>query len=794
MLVGVLVLAAAAAVDAYARKAHLSEVRALTTSHADAVATRLRDVFAREAGAVETLAAFVVATEGDAYHLEDEFDQFADALLGRSESHQSLQLAPGGVLSYIHPIEGNEAAIGLDLMQLESRRDAILGAAASGSVVIEGPIELVQGGTGVLIRKPVVVDGELWGVASVLLDWSALLEETGLGLFENEMTAIRVHGSPATIAGSGLVFTKDPAISRVAIEGTNTVWEVGVSPIGGWPRWAPHSMPIWIAGLAIALLAGVVTWFAMRRPEVHRRARERALADLAVVEARFTATVRHAGVGIVLTELDGTIITANDAFRQIAEIAPSTSLSGIDVRELVHPDDLEAHRAAMRRLRDTGEAVEVDVRTASGDRWTRLRVTTFHQPGSQETTFIGVVEDITERRLERQKLQESEQRYRELFHHTPVPVQIEDFTDLVTGLEALRASGVDDLRMHLAVNPRVMRELYGSVRIVDMNPAAEELSEEVGMADGDWRIAHKLTPVTREALVGLLDALWNDRTLFQAPVESGPGDAHALVLRVRVPEVDGRQDHENVIVTLMDVTELRDAQRRLEDLIESKDRFLASVAHELRTPLTAVVGFADELTRNRDSYSSAEREEFEKLIAFHGNELGLLVEDLLVWARADIGEVRLDVKQIDVSEVVQQTLSFVPEMAGRFGSGGPVFGWADEVRVRQIIRNLVTNAMKHGGDDVRIDVAAVEGRIHVEVSDDGDEITPDAVKRMFEPYGRAETLVVGPGSIGLGLTVSRSLARLQGGDLVYRRVADRNVFRLELPGAHSRSQPVGANL
>jgi signal transduction histidine kinase len=229
------------------------------------------------------------------------------------------------------------------------------------------------------------------------------------------------------------------------------------------------------------------------------------------------------------------------------------------------------------------------------------------------------------------------------------------------------------------------------------------------------------------------------------------------------------------------VTRLRVTERRLADLLESKDRFLASVAHELRTPLTAVVGFANELQID-DALTPAERREFVDLIAFHGTEMAHIIEDLLVWARGDIGEVRVSPQTIDLNTTVHQTLRLLPGVDFPVREpDGTVEAVADPARMRQIVRNLATNAVRYGGDAVEVVVRRQNGSAVVEVSDNGPRLAPEDMGRIFEPYGRADGSVIGPGSIGLGLTVSRTLARLQGGDLVFLRDGSRNVFRVTVP-------------
>ena len=104
------------------------------------------------------------------------------------------------------------------------------------------------------------------------------------------------------------------------------------------------------------------------------------------------------------------------------------------------------------------------------------------------------------------------------------------------------------------------------------------------------------------------------------------------------------------------------------------------------------------------------------------------------------------------------------------------------MRLRQIIRNLMSNAIRYGGDHVDVGIARENGHIHITVEDDGSGIPQGQWEQVFEAYARAHDTSEQPNSVGLGLTVSRKLARLMGGDLEYRH-EERSVFDLSLPAA-----------
>ncbi|MGH8925126.1 MAG: sensor histidine kinase [Acidimicrobiia bacterium] len=107
----------------------------------------------------------------------------------------------------------------------------------------------------------------------------------------------------------------------------------------------------------------------------------------------------------------------------------------------------------------------------------------------------------------------------------------------------------------------------------------------------------------------------------------------------------------------------------------------------------------------------------------------------------------------------------------------------DHLRVRQILRNLITNALRHGGDVIRVELGTSAGTGTITVIDDGPGVPPESLDRLFEPYHHGRGDAGQPASIGLGLTVSRFLARLMEGDIRLVPHPDGTAFELSLPAA-----------
>lgn len=286
-------------------------------------------------------------------------------------------------------------------------------------------------------------------------------------------------------------------------------------------------------------------------------------------------------------------------------------------------------------------------------------------------------------------------------------------------------------------------------------------------------------------------AAWNDvidgdgevGREFLVPRVNG-NEIWVLASAVKVEDVDGAYH----FVQLVDVTPQRTLQDSLTSLVRAKDEFIASVSHELRTPLTAVVGFSDMLVNDR-SLAGEERTEVQQLVLNQAVSVSHIVDDLLVAARADNGGLSVTPRRIDLEAIARSAVADCDHSSGEKRSvriEGHAEAWADPERVRQILRNLVTNAYRYGGDQVTVTVSNGGSQAHVRVTDNGDGIDPAAIESIWEPYSRAHVgTATTTDSIGLGLTVSRRLATLMGGDLTYRYGDGLSTFELILPTAEA---------
>ncbi len=287
----------------------------------------------------------------------------------------------------------------------------------------------------------------------------------------------------------------------------------------------------------------------------------------------------------------------------------------------------------------------------------------------------------------------------------------------------------------------------------------------------------------------------NIRFYAGSPIVTGSGNALGTLCVIdRVPR-ELTADQERALRALstqvMALLELRRAvdsldrqQDELEQLIKQREAFMAAVSHEIRTPLTAVAGFL-ELVTDEQQLRVDEREELVAAAGRQAREVVSLLDDLLLMVSVESGKLRVAVVELDLAPQIFQALEGVDQS---FASGvrvdaSPSRVIADPIRLRQILRNLLTNAHRYGGGDVRVSVSQFDDGCLVEVSDDGPGIPDPDIETAFENFRTVPRQTVVAGSIGLGLPISRQLAEMMGGTLRYSRKSGRTVFTLELPSA-----------
>lgn len=238
--------------------------------------------------------------------------------------------------------------------------------------------------------------------------------------------------------------------------------------------------------------------------------------------------------------------------------------------------------------------------------------------------------------------------------------------------------------------------------------------------------------------------------------------------------------------------ELRRAKESAESANRAKSVFLSNMSHELRTPLNAILGFSNMM--RRDSLLNQEQHNNLEIIHRSGDHLLTLINEILEMAKIEAGQIKIAVGPFELGDLVKDISDLMGMRAREKGlwlrverdAGLPRYLNSDEVRLRQVLINLVGNALKftqQGGVYLRLRVnqVAEQSWLVIEVEDSGPGIEPEDQQRIFEPFVQVSEVALQQGT-GLGLAITQHYLRLLGGTInVTSTLGKGSVFRVELP-------------
>jgi signal transduction histidine kinase/DNA-binding response OmpR family regulator len=343
-------------------------------------------------------------------------------------------------------------------------------------------------------------------------------------------------------------------------------------------------------------------------------------------------------------------------------------------------------------------------------------------------------------------------------------------------------------------------------------------------AHGDVRSRIGLDPDFIEELKGRLAQLRDGVTRYE---RAGTDGKTLIVLPVISPDGNGRlvlvsgpftpafgsnelsrvQQFMTAVTAGLDrkrlVAELKDSNKRLHEASEHKSVFLANMSHELRTPLNAIIGFSELMIDAKErQFDAATQRKFLTQIHTSGKHLLGLINDILDLSKVEAGQMELRVQSVAIGQVVTQVINTVEPLAGQKqitiktavdGAGEVV---ADPGKLKQMLLNLVSNAIKFTPEQGRVTISAkrLPSLMDISVADTGIGISEEDQGQIFKEFHQLDR---GPGrrqqGTGLGLALTRRFALLHGGEVSVRsEPGEGSVFTLRLPLQALAATPVVA--
>jgi len=771
-LVGLLVLGVGSA-SVYLNEQQRREVQAQALRQAaegrlHAVVAELHDAMYRAHALVPALNADLPPT--------GQFRALAGALLHGQGPEFNLQWAPGGVIRYIEPLAGSEAALGLDLLSDPQRAPVYRALAAEGQPGWHGPFMLKEGVPSLAYNVPEFaqeprktfrgfVESVIRFPAEAASPWLAPHSQDrqidfAVWLGPGRESLVQVAG--AARIGSGAVqaeqvlqpydASNNPpgAIQAVAADAPGAAPGQLLIRVAAWPSradagaWVSPLQLVLLAAVLLGWLAGWGTQFALARREVSARQREFDQMNEVLEKSR---------AGYAVFRSDGTVQWFSQRLLALNGMTPE-QFSALNI--WTHPVWQRWGLADGARRALTGEEVKPIPMRGIGTAGipVDLEVTFRRITVAGEWHLLAQIDDLTEIHAQQAALQQSEASFRCLFENAP--------------------------DAYLILSP-------GEGRLLDCNEAAARLlrgAREQIIGSTPLPFSPPLQPDgrTREqaAAEEIQAALAQGYRRFEWMMRPLEGEDFWTEVTASLGEYRGERV---IYVAIREIGSIIAARQAAEAASLAKSQFLANMSHEIRTPLNGVQGFlqlALDEEANPRLHGHLER-------AYSATRvLSTLLNDLLDFSKIEAGKLdihpqpfSLDVLLREVEQGAQALRGSKPVEVVVAAPGDDALAgagrWlvADDLRLRQVLLNLMGNAMKFTAQgEVRLEVQALPSasdrqpvRLRIAVTDTGEGMSAEQVGRLFRPFEQADGSITRRfGGTGLGLTISQRLLQLMGSE------------------------------
>ncbi len=409
---------------------------------------------------------------------------------------------------------------------------------------------------------------------------------------------------------------------------------------------------------------------------------------------------------------------------------------------------------------------------------------------AEDGTYWGTVlvfRDVTEEYQKTKELRESEERFRNLVEHSPVPILIHSEGKVVYYNPAAAAAlALPDLQAGLGRSPmdfvhpdyrdlarQRIQEVYGKYQ------AAPAIEEKLLRADG----------TVFEAVVMAMPVRWKGKPASQVVFYDVSRQKTLERELRRLNQVLEAKVEERTAELEAALERLKDALLKEQELNMMKSRFISLVSHEFRTPLTGIISSAELLLRYADRLPEKERKRHLQNILRLGQNLNELLTEVLHLGKIETGKYQPLLEPLDVPHIVEEIIkNFEPNYPDHIIQFNydprpfPVL-MLDKIVLRHVVQNLVSNALKYSPPHTRVDIMLqyAEGQLVLEVCDQGIGIPKSELPHIFQPFHRARNAQLIEGT-GLGLAITQRLVTLCGGSIqVQSEEGEGSCFTVRLP-------------
>lgn len=517
----------------------------------------------------------------------ENFENVADKLIKSNRTINCVQLVPDGIIKYIYPLKGNEAALNYNILSNPNLREEIHKAIVLNDMYFAGPLNLKQGGIGIVGRYPIDHNNKLWGFSAVVIKLDKLLANAGINNIDSAKYYFQFSKiNPNTNKEAFFLSNKDDFSDKnyAAVNFSNSDWKIYLIHKNDWHLFL-SIIPIAFLCLLISLLISVTILLMLKKPfELLTLARKQA-KKIRKNEVRYQTIFNQAAVGIAkINFITNQYIEVNDQYCKIFGYTHDQLLTK-NFRSITHPDDLTESISMLKKLA-TGEIKKFDLEKRYIDAngkviWVHVTVSPLWIEGEVPKTVISVVEDITARKKAEKAIRKSEEEYKSLFNDSPIALWEEDLSDVKNYLCDLGLMGKDKsfVADFLHTNPEIVDNCIALIKIINVNKESLVLhrveSKEQLIANFAEIIKHGTFEAITRILIGVTQK--EQKGSIEGKIVFPNGKTKDIALTWNI--IKGYEESlERIIISTEDITErkasqkaIKASQKRIESLINTID-------------------------------------------------------------------------------------------------------------------------------------------------------------------------------------------------------------------------------
>jgi len=680
------------------------------------------------------------------------FEKVAEKLIRSNPDLQAVQLVPNGIVKYIYPLKGNEKVLNLDLFK--SKPQTIIEAKKAihtRKMYFQGPVQLTQGGIGVVGRLPIFIDDKFWGFSAIVIKLDTLFKNAGIDNTKYENYRFQFSKYNET-TGKEEFFL--PIMKRYSISESKSItfpdgdWKLSVIDIDNYGTWI-NVITALIFGLGLAGISSYLLTILLRKQALLQNIVQDQASKLINTESKFKKIFDHAAIGIArINSKTGEILEVNEYLCNFLGYT-AAELMEKKIKSIIYPDDLEEDKVLFKKLlagkiRQFNKEIRY-VGKNGGAIWGNVIITPLWNEGEVPSNHIVIIEDITKRKAEEEILIASQQR----------------IESLINTIDGIVWEGNTDESTCTFISDKVF--------------------DILGYTPNQWKLTPKfwiehLHPDDRQWVKDYAAKAIEERRQHDFEYRMIANDGTIVWIRDIVSVIDEVGKPLRLRGIMIDVTNRVHATEALNksfNLVTEQNKRLLNfsfiVSHNLRSHASNIQGISTLIESAKSDEDRDEMVQLLKKVAFNLNETLLNLNNIVNIQTS----IDLVVEPLGLNEYVMRTLATQNSQI-LFRKAIILNKVDDEVYVNynrayleSILLNLISNALRysHPDRDPVISLTCFEenGRTILCVSDNG--IGIDLKKHGEKIFGIYQTFNGNADARGFGLFITKNQVEAMGGKI-----------------------------